>query len=147
LPKRSPQRQAYRLVELARWRDFLGMPLNVQPKFFASGGDLASKWFIAASERDAQAALRFAGAVMRARWAEERDIADATTLADVARACALDVQAIGARATEPEVAGRLDAFTRKAIDAQVFGVPWYAYRAEPFWGQDRLDFLDRSLAK
>ena len=36
---------------------------------------------------------------------------------------------------------------REAIDAQVFGVPWYVCRGEPFWGQDRLDFLGRALAK
>jgi 2-hydroxychromene-2-carboxylate isomerase len=32
--QRPPQRQAYRLAELARWRDFLGMPLNLHPAFF-----------------------------------------------------------------------------------------------------------------
>ena len=36
LPRRAPQRQAYRLMELRRWRDFLGVPINVQPKFFPS---------------------------------------------------------------------------------------------------------------
>ena len=34
LPQRAPQRQAYRLVELARFRDHLGLPLNLQPRFF-----------------------------------------------------------------------------------------------------------------
>ncbi len=34
LKDRAPQRQAYRLQELARWRDFLGMPLTIQPKHF-----------------------------------------------------------------------------------------------------------------
>ena len=34
LPKRSPQRQAYRMMELKRWREVSGLPLNVQPKFF-----------------------------------------------------------------------------------------------------------------
>src|SRR5213593_4894681 len=33
LKQRAPQRQAYRLLELKRWREFLGLPLNVQPKF------------------------------------------------------------------------------------------------------------------
>ena len=37
--------------------------------------------------------------------------------------------------------------TREAIDRQVFGSPTYIYRDELFWGQDRLDFLDRALAK
>ena len=34
LPKRSPQRQAYRLQELARWREAVGEPIQIQPKFF-----------------------------------------------------------------------------------------------------------------
>jgi 2-hydroxychromene-2-carboxylate isomerase len=37
--------------------------------------------------------------------------------------------------------------TQEAIDRQIFGAPTYVYRGEPFWGQDRLDFLDRALAK
>src|SRR5258708_13180280 len=34
LPKRSPQRQAYRMMELNRWRDHLGITLTLEPKFF-----------------------------------------------------------------------------------------------------------------
>jgi 2-hydroxychromene-2-carboxylate isomerase len=147
LSKRAPQRQAYRLVELARWSDLLGMPLNAQPKFAASGGDLASKWVIAASAADADAAFDLAGAILRARWAEERDIADAETLGSIARSLSLDSSALAAAAADAGTTERYDTFTQRAIDAQVFGVPWYVYRGEPFWGQDRLDMLDRALAK
>src|SRR5882757_5334365 len=41
LPRRSPQRQAYRLRELARWRDHLGIPIHVEPEFFPAN-DLPS---------------------------------------------------------------------------------------------------------
>src|SRR5215475_12193345 len=34
LKQRAPQRQAYRMVELRRFRDYLGVPLNLEPKFF-----------------------------------------------------------------------------------------------------------------
>ncbi len=147
LPKRAPQRQAYRLVELARWSDWLRIPLNAQPKFVASGGDLASRWILAAGERASANALALAGAIMRARWAEERDIADPATLDRIARSCGLDAGAIATRADSPEIAAAYDAATQSAIDALVFGVPWYVYRGEPFWGQDRLDFLGRALSK
>ncbi len=147
LAKRAPQRQAYRLVELARWRDFLGTPFNAQPKYAASGGDLASKWIIAANALGTRAALALAGAIMRARWADERDIADAATLADIARSLALHAEALAAGAADAATGAQYDAHTQQAIDAQVFGVPWYVYRGQPFWGQDRLDFLDRELAK
>jgi 2-hydroxychromene-2-carboxylate isomerase len=147
LAKRAPQRQAYRLVELARWRDFLGMPLNEKPKFAASGGDEASKWVLAAQAIDANAALDLAAAILRARWVEQRDIADRSTLADIAHACSLDAQALLEGASDPAIGARYEAITQRANAASVFGVPWYVYRGEPFWGQDRLDFLDRALAK
>jgi len=147
LKQRAPQRQAYRLFELARWRDFLGVPFNAQPKFAASGGDLATRWIVAALERGTEPALDLAGAVMRARWAEERDIADPATLAACATEAGLDAAAIAARAQTPEIAARYEAFTQEAIDVQVFGVPWFIVDGEPFWGQDRLDFLARKLAQ
>ena len=147
LPKRAPQRQAYRLVELRRWRDHLGIPLNLQPKFAASGGDLAARWVLAAAEGAAAAALDLAGAIMRARWAEERDIADEATLAAIAAALGQDGSGLAARAAAPDIQARYDACTQEAIDRQVFGAPTYVYRDEPFWGQDRLDFLDRALAQ
>ena len=147
LPKRAPQRQAYRLTELARWRDYLRMPLNLQPKFAAAAADMAAKWILAAHESGAEAALDLAGAIMRARWAEERDVGDAATLAAIARPLSLDPSGISARAATPEIAARFDALTQEAIERQVFGAPTYVVGGELFWGQDRLDFLDRKLAQ
>jgi len=147
LKQRAPQRQAYRLIELARWKAFLGMPFNAQPKFAASGPDLSVQWTLAARERDARAALDFAGAVMRARWAEERDIADPDVLAACATAAGLSAPEIAARARAPDIAARYAAESQEAIDGEVFGTPWYVVDGEPFWGQDRLDFLARKLAQ
>jgi len=147
LAKRAPQRQAYRLVELARWRDFLGIPLNLQPKFGSTGGDLAARWILAAAEAGPAPALRLAGAIMRARWAEERDTADEATLGAIATVLGQDGSALAARAASPEIQARYEACTQEAIDRQLFGVPTYVCRDEPFWGQDRLDFLDRKLAE
>jgi 2-hydroxychromene-2-carboxylate isomerase len=147
LAKRAPQRQAYRLVELARWRDHLGIPLNLQPKFGAASGDLAATWILAAAERGVAPALALAGAIMRSRWVEDRDIADSITLAAIAGASGQDAAALAARAGSSEIAARYDALTQEAIDRQVFGAPTYVYRDELFWGQDRLDFLDRKLAQ
>jgi 2-hydroxychromene-2-carboxylate isomerase len=38
-------------------------------------------------------------------------------------------------------------YTQQAIDAQVFGAPSYLLDGEIFWGQDRLDFLERALQR
>jgi 2-hydroxychromene-2-carboxylate isomerase len=153
LKQRAAQRQAYRLHELKRWSAHLGKPLNLTPKFFPVSADKASKWIIATQAGDADAlphgadALRLAGALLRGVWAEERDISDEATLASIAREQRLDPSILAARAAAPVSASRYDALTQEAIDRQIFGAPTYVYRDEPFWGQDRLDFLDRALAK
>ncbi|MGD9944467.1 MAG: 2-hydroxychromene-2-carboxylate isomerase [Burkholderiaceae bacterium] len=145
LPKRSPQRQAYRLVELERWSRTLGVPLNPAPRHFPVPVDDASLMIAAALRAYGnEAALQLAGAQQRAVWAEQRDISDAATLKAIAAECGLD----GERLFTDREAARADydAFTQQAIDRGVFGAPWYVYRGEPFWGQDRLDLLDRALA-
>jgi 2-hydroxychromene-2-carboxylate isomerase len=147
LKQRSSQRQAYRLTELERWGTYLGMPINKQPAYFPVSGDLASKWILAASKGSAADALRLTGAILRAVWVEERNIADADTLAAIATEQALDAEALAAAAEAPDTSARYEALTQEAIDRQVFGAPTYVYRDELFWGQDRLDFLARELAK
>jgi len=37
--------------------------------------------------------------------------------------------------------------TKEAIDRGVFGAPSYVIDGEIFWGQDRMDFVARKLAK
>jgi 2-hydroxychromene-2-carboxylate isomerase len=147
LKDRAPQRQAYRLQELRRWRDFLGLPLNLQPKFFPVPPAAASTLILAAqSMLGTEAALDLAGDCLRAVWAEERNIADAATLHAIARARGHDADALMALAASEEIAARFAADSQKAIDRAVFGAPTYALGDELYWGQDRLDFLERALA-
>ena len=144
LAKRAPQRQAYRLVELKRWREFLGVPLNLKPKFFPVPADEAALAIIAADAAGgSEAGLRLAGALMRACWAEDRDISDPATLERIAAECGTAAPGAQARAAAK---AKFDAYTQEAIDQQVFGAPSYVYKGEIYWGQDRLDFLDRALA-
>lgn len=146
LNQRPPQRQAYRITELKRWSEHLGLPLNVHPKFFPVDDVAAAKMVaatIAAGDNDG--ALKLTGALLRAVWAQERNIADSATLIEIGNECGLDGSALY---SQREAATALyDRYTQEAIDLQVFGAPWYEYQGESFWGQDRLDFLDRALAK
>ena len=145
LPKRAPQRQAYRLQELARFRDHLKLPLNVQPRYFPVASDDAARLIIAVDLQDGvEAAMRLCGAVFAAVWAQERDIASARTLTELLTECGLPSGRL-AQSHSPAVQDRFDANTQAAIDAGVFGAPSYCLDGEIFWGQDRLDFLARKL--
>lgn len=143
--QRPPQRQAYRLVELQRFSRFLQMPFNLKPKFFPVAGDDAARLIIAVDQHDGvDAAMKLCGAVLAAVWVQERDIADASVLQTI-----LQEQGIAAdrwqAALAPAAQDAYMAYTRKAMDAGVFGAPSYVVDSEIFWGQDRLDFLQRRL--
>lgn len=145
LGKRAPQRQAYRLVELARFSQALNLPLNLHPKFFPVAGDPASKLIIAVDmHHGTDAALALTGAVLAAVWQQERDIADTHTLAALLSEHQLDAACL-ALSTTPEVQARYAMDTQDAINAQVFGAPSYVIDGTIFWGQDRLDFVAQAL--
>jgi 2-hydroxychromene-2-carboxylate isomerase len=140
LAKRAPQRQAYRLVELKRWGTQLGVPITIQPKHFPVNATAASCLVLGAPE-----AQRFAlaGALLAALWTEEADIADADTLARIAARHGVDDAPAAITAGAP----LFSAMTDEALKRGVFGAPTYVVRDELFWGQDRLEFVDRALAR
>ncbi|MBI5721146.1 MAG: 2-hydroxychromene-2-carboxylate isomerase [Burkholderiales bacterium] len=147
LAKRAPQRQAYRLVELRRFSEWLGVPLNLQPKFFPVDAGPAARLIIATQmAAGPPAALTLAGAMMRAVWAEERDLAERETLAALLAENTLAAVLL-AESETPDVAARYDANTQRAIAGGIFGAPSYVVDGEIFWGQDRLDFLERRLLR
>jgi 2-hydroxychromene-2-carboxylate isomerase len=145
LSKRAPQRQAYRLLELARFRDLLKVPLNLEPRYFPVTADDAARLIIAVDTHDGTAAaMRLSAAVYAAVWVQQRNIADRQTLAEVLQECALSRERL-LQSQEPSVQRQFDANTEAAIAAGVFGAPSYCLDGEIFWGQDRLDFLQRKL--
>ncbi len=145
LAKRPPQRQAYRLMELRRWREFLDMPLVLQPRSFPVDADLASRLIIAAREAG-QDTLFFSHLLGRAIWAEERNIGDPDTLEEIVTEAGLDPAALFRAAEGEAVKAAMQADTDRAIATNVFGAPTYVIDGELFWGQDRLDFVERALA-
>ena len=147
LAQRAPQRQAYRLVELKRFSEQLGLPLNLKPAHFPVAGDDASRLIIAVDQADgSDAAMALGAAVFRSVWVDELSIADADMLASLLAALGLPASRIDA-SRSAAVQQRYDANTQQAIDAGVFGAPSYVIDGEIFWGQDRLDFVARRLAQ
>jgi len=146
LGQRAPQRQAYRLTELARFSKWLGAPLHLKPTFFPVSGDDAAKLIIAVDmAAGANAAMAISGAILSAVWAQQRNIADEKTLVELLKEQNLPAtyleQAYSQAAQE-----RYETYTQRAMDAGVFGAPSYVLNGEIFWGQDRLDFVERVLA-
>lgn len=140
---RHPSRMDYRRQELTRWSEHLGVPIRIDVPM--TNPAPAAYAIIAAQEAggDVPGLVR---AILSARFAEGRDIAED----EVIRA------ALSQAGFDPALADRglfvgAETYARnleRAVEAGVFGVPFYHVldTDQRFWGQDRLDFLDRHLA-
>lgn len=145
LKDRHPQRKAYRLVELARFRDYLKVPLHLEPTFFPVDALLASRLIVAAQQAHGEEiAFKLAGALMAAVWAQQRNIADQEELKVILGECGLP-ETLLEQADSETVHAIYDQYTQEAIDIGVFGAPSYVLDGEIFWGQDRLMFLEQAL--
>ena len=145
---RHESRMAYRTQELARWAEHLGMPLlprapgatNMAPSSYAI---IAAQQAVADGKGGDLPGL--VQSILRAHFAEDRDITDDATLREL----------LGAAGFEPGLVDSglflgAETYARNledAVAAGVFGAPFYLVDdGAKFWGQDRLDFLDRHLA-
>lgn len=146
LPKRSPQRQAYRLMELKRWREVRERPLTLEPKHFPSNDAVATRLVIAA-KLQGKDAHKLSLELGRALWEREENLADPAAIAAAAERAGLDATTLRAAGpSDAELDALLEQYTKEAVQAGVFGAPSYVLPSgEIFWGQDRLELLDRAL--
>jgi 2-hydroxychromene-2-carboxylate isomerase len=146
LPKRSPQRRAYRMMELKRWREVRGLPLNLEPKHFPSDDSAATRLVISA-KLQGKDAHRLSVELGRALWEREESLADPAAMAAAAQRAGLDAAALRAGGpADAELDALFQQYTEEALAAGVFGAPSYVLPSgEIFWGQDRLELLERAL--
>jgi 2-hydroxychromene-2-carboxylate isomerase len=142
--KRHPSRQSLRMDELRRWSSYLKVPMNLTPAFFPADQSMAAAMVYAASGTDSGI---FSDAVLTAVWRDEKNVADTDTLVAIANDCGLDGPALLAAAADADVQCKMIETTKLAHEKEVFGSPTYIVDGELFWGQDRLDFLERALSR
>jgi 2-hydroxychromene-2-carboxylate isomerase len=150
LRTRPPARRTYHALELDRWRHYLGMPMNLQPKYYpelVTDPDWNKRpgWMVIAAQERGLDAPRLSHALLRALWAEERDTSQAEVRIAVATENGLDGAALHAEETSAEVQAVYKRYSDEAVAQGIFGAPIFVLDGERFWGQDRLDFLDRAL--
>lgn len=146
LPKRSPQRQAYRMMELKRWAEVRNVPLTFEPKYFPCDETAATRLVIAA-KLQGQDAVKLSEELGRALWEREESFADPATIASAAKRAGMDAAELRANGPpDTELDALHDQYTKEALAAGVFGAPSYVLPSgEIFWGQDRLELLERAL--
>lgn len=142
--KRPPQRQAYRFVEMQRWAMERKIPLVLKPKHHPSDPIIGHRMLIAALQQKLEV-RKFIHNALKILWVDDLDIKDAQVIIDTANRSGLDGAQLYKDSSDPGIQIEVDRLTREAVDRQVFGTPFFFYRDEPFWGQDRLAMLEEMI--
>ena len=150
LRTRPEPRHRYHDAELDRWRRYLNMPLALKPKHYPwvvtdPDWNKYAGWMVIAAQDSGRDALPLSHALLRALWAEERNTADADVRREIADENGYDGATLVALERSPRVQELYARFTQEAEALGVFGAPTFVLDGELFWGQDRLDFVDRAL--
>lgn len=89
--------------------------------------------------------MPLAHAFFRAYWVDGVDLSSDAGVASVLTREGHDAAAVLERTQHPEFKDALRALTDEAIEAGVFGAPACVVDGEVFWGQDRLQDVERAL--
>ena len=143
---RHPSRNEYRAQELLRQSKNLGLEFNLQPAHWPTNMAPSSYAVIAAMKDGAGDVGKLVQSLLRACWAEEKDIAQDDVIRDCLTQAGFDPNLAdsGLLVGAETYAANLE----EAVESGVFGAPFYITEdGQRFWGQDRLDDLDRHLTE
>ncbi|MCV6823692.1 MULTISPECIES: 2-hydroxychromene-2-carboxylate isomerase [Halocynthiibacter] len=142
---RHPNRIEYRLQELKRVAKHNDMPINLKPAHWPGNMAPSAYAIIAAQNAGGGDVGGLTQAILRACWAEEKDVADESVIREALSAHGFDPELVnsGLLSGAETYSRNLD----EAVEAGAFGAPTYIVGKEVFWGQDRLDYLDDYLAE
>ena len=133
--------------EIERWSEERGAPwLGRIPTHHANDITLPNCMLIAGLVRGIEID-GLAHAMLEAHWRDDADLADRNTLATIGRGVGVDPMPLLDLALSTEVKTIYQANTDEAIRRSVFGSPTYFVDGDMFYGQDRLDMVERALRK
>ncbi|WP_299043393.1 2-hydroxychromene-2-carboxylate isomerase [uncultured Tateyamaria sp.] len=142
---RHINRIEYRAQELVRQAKKHDLPFNLQPAHWPTNAAPSSYAIIAAQTAGGGDLGALVHAILRAVWAEQKDIAED----DVIKACLSEAGFDPSLADSGLLSGAetYAANLEEAVDKGVFGAPFYIVDGDQrFWGQDKLEDLDLHLS-
>lgn len=143
--KQSPQRNAYRKLDIVRWAKRAGISINTEPAFWPTDTLPACRMIVAA-QLEGIDATDLIGACLAAVWARDIQISERANLIRLADEVGLDGARLATLSDAVAAAEGVERNTADAIEAGVFGSPSYVVGGELFFGQDRLEFVADKVA-
>lgn len=135
-------RHRYMVLDAKRTASFYKMPLN-WPSRFPINPLAACRAFYWLYEDNPAQAIQLSLALLKAYWVMDHDISDADYILDLADRYGIERDYLLEGMNDQGVKDKLRQTTEVAYQRGVFGVPFVFVGDEPFWGQDRIDQIER----
>ncbi len=133
--------------EIERWAEWRAVPVvNFRPTYHDADYGLASRVIAAIGDAGADVDA-MSLAILQAHWRDDADLSDRDALAGICSALGHDAQGLLEKAATPQIGAKIDANTDEAKALGVFGSPTYVVNGDMFYGQDRLELIERALEK
>lgn len=128
--------------DFARQAEYYGIPYQLNPHFIFSTVSAMRGTFWALSEGRIEEYNR---AMYKAAWAEGKDLSSAEVMSEVLSEACFDAAVVMEAMAQPENKQALIKATEEAAERGVFGAPTMFVDDEIYFGQDRLDWVERAL--
>ena len=137
-----PAKGQYMLKDLARWAAYYQVPFQ-WPSLFPLKSTPALRAALAAEEHGKLIAL--SRSFFHTYWVENQDPTQPEKIKELAGKLGLPGETILARAEDPAIKEKLRANTAEAVQRGAFGAPTFFVGEEMFWGNDRIEMLERFM--
>ena len=135
----------YAQRDIARSARRYGIAFNPPPPPFPLASIAPCRAFYWLADRDPLQARDFARRVYAALFVDGRNISEVDVVVELAASAGAHTDETRSALELQAVKDRLRQETDAAIERGVFGSPFFIVDGEPFWGNDRLDEVDKWL--
>jgi 2-hydroxychromene-2-carboxylate isomerase len=142
-PMAVPAKGRYMGRDLERWAKRYGVAFQRNP--FPFLGNTLRLMRGAVASQKLGVFDRYHPAVFTAAWGDAVDLGDEAALRAVLRGAGIDADELLRSIDDQRTKDELRRATEAAIERGVFGAPAFFVGDELFWGNDRLDFVERAL--
>lgn len=143
---RPPNHRAYYFGrEIERWAEYRNAPVvDGIPTYHHNNMTLSNCMLIAAQDQSLNVDA-LAHKMLETHWRDDSDLADKATLTAICKDVGIAADPLFEAAEAPAINAAYEANTQEAIARSVFGSPTYFVDGDMFYGQDRLEMVERAL--
>ena len=145
-----PLKGDYALMDFERSAREVKLPYSHPTKFpIATVAAARSVWWVKEHTDSSISALTtpLVQAYFKTYYVDGKDLGDAEVVLDTAESVGIERETLTNALQEPAVKERLKTAVNDALDKKIFGSPMMIVDGEPFWGNDRIEQLDRWLTR